>query len=265
MALSRCTSLEGIVLKKTINRGDIFVRPEVVEFSRQFNNQQAINKALKESDAEYLYSEAVQHFDKGDFSNFLDSFFKAIHARYEIEKPLPRRYIRKKLNIINELRNQNKALREKMQEQTNALKKYAQEYYLLGNECITSYKDSRAALANFNKALELDPTYLDAWIRKGVTLYDSKDFYEADVCFNTAIKLSPLSFKALYNRGKNRISMKEPELALTDLIKASDLRPDHAACHDYLAEAYAGVGNHELSDEHLRIARILRGENLNEE
>ena len=38
---------------------------------------------------------------KGDFDRFLDEFFKAIHSRYDIEKPHIRRYIRRKLGIIN--------------------------------------------------------------------------------------------------------------------------------------------------------------------
>lgn len=258
VALSRCTSLEGIVLRKTVTRSDVFVRPEIIEFSRQFNNQQLINKALKESDADFLYYQAISQFDEGDFDNALESFFKAIHARYDIEKPLPKRYIRKKLNVINTLRNQNKELREKMQEQKNALKKYAKEYYLLGNECIVSYKDHRAALANFDKALELDPDYLDAWVRKGVTYYDMDNHYDADVCFNKAVKLSPLSFKALYNRGKNRLAMREHELAITDLLKASSVKADHASCHEYLSEAYTAIGDAEQADKHYFVAQEIR-------
>ncbi|MDH6354796.1 tetratricopeptide (TPR) repeat protein/energy-coupling factor transporter ATP-binding protein EcfA2 [Dysgonomonas sp. PH5-45] len=260
VALSRCTSLEGIVLRKPVARGDVFVRNEIMEFSRQFNNQQLINKALKESDAETLYSEAVFQYDVGNFGEFVDTFFKAIHARYEIEKPLHRRFIRKKLTIINTLKQQNKELKERIHQQNLSMKRYAEEYYLLGNECITSYKDHRAALANFNKALDLDPTYVDAWVRKGVTLYDQKDYYEADVCFNTAVKLSPALFKAWYNRGKNRLALKEYDLAVTDLDKAAALKPNHASCHEYLAEAYTHVGNAELAEEHLLIAKTLRGE-----
>ena len=88
----------------------------------------------------------------------------------------------------------------------------------MGNECIVAYKDYRAGLANFNKALDLDPTYLDAWIRKGITYYDQEDYYESMKSFNRAVELSPSSFKALYNRGKNRLKVDEPELALTDLL-----------------------------------------------
>ncbi len=259
VALSRCTSLEGMTLKKMINRSDVFVRSEILEFSRQFNNQQLIDKALKESDADYLYKQTVDLFDKGDFEECVETFFKAIRARYDIEKPLSKRFLRKKLNAITELKNQNQLLISKMLEQRKALRKYAEEYYLLGNECIVSYKDARAGLANFKKALELDPTYVDAWIRMGVTYYDMKDYYEADVCFNKAVSLSPMLFKALYNRGKNRIAMEEYELAITDLSRASELKTEHAACHEYLAQAYANIGSEEMSIKHLMIAREIRG------
>lgn len=260
VALSRCTSLDGLVLRTKINRTDAFVRQEILDFSRQFNNQKLIDKALKESDADYLYRQAVRHFDEGEFDECLALFFKAIHSRYDIEKPLQQRLIRKKLNIINELKARNTHLKNRLHEQTNALKKYAKEYYLMGNECIVSYKDHRAALANFNKALELDPTFLDAWVRKGVTLYDQEDYYESMKCFNKAIELSPNSFKALYNRGKNRLRLDDPELAISDFSKACQKKPKHAACHEYLSQAYTAVGNNEMADKHFRIASELRGE-----
>ena len=265
VALSRCTSLEGMTLKKAIGRSDVFVRSEILEFSRQFNNQQLIEKALKESDADYLYKQTVDLFDKDDFEASIETFFKAIRARYNIEKPLSKRFIRKKLNVIKELKDQNQLLISKMLEQRKALHKYAEEYYLLGNECIVSYKDTRAGLANFKKALELDPTYVDAWVRMGVTHYDLKDYYEADVCFNKAVSLSPMLFKALYNRGKNRIAMEEYELAITDLSRASGIKADHAACHEYLAQAYANIGSEEMAQRHLMIAREIRGVKDDEE
>lgn len=259
VALSRCTSLDGLVLKKNISRTDVFVRPEIIEFSKQFNNEQLINKVLKESDANYLYKESIGHYDKGNFDECLNYFFKAIHARYDIEKPLSKRYIRKKLNVINDLKAKNLELKNRLYEQTKSLQKYAKEYYLMGNECIVSYKDHRAAIANFNKALDLDPSYVDAWVRKGVTLYDIRDYYESMQCFNKAVELSPMSFKALYNRGKNRLKLEEQELAITDFTKASQIKPKHAACHEYLAQAYAAVDNSEMADKHYQIAQELRG------
>ena len=42
------------------------------------------------------------------------------------------------------------------------LRKYAKEYYVMGNQSITLAHDLRAALAKYEKALELDPKLVDA-------------------------------------------------------------------------------------------------------
>ena len=126
---------------------------------------------------------------------------KAIHSRYDIEKPLQQRFIRKKLGIINKLKSENARLKEEMRESKKNLQKYAKEYYLMGNECVTQAHDTRAALANYDKALELYPEYVDAWVRKGVTLFNANRMSEANECLNQAVKLRPNEFKAVYNRG----------------------------------------------------------------
>lgn len=156
VALSRCTSLEGIVLKEPIRRRDVFVKSEVVSFSRSYNNNMVISKALSESKADKEYHDAVKDYDKGDFEGFLTNFFKAIHSRYDIEKPLVRRFIRKKLNIINTLREENNRLKEEKEKQDKFLKRLAVEYTMLGKECEKEHMDS-AAIANYEKALQLCP------------------------------------------------------------------------------------------------------------
>lgn len=162
VALSRCTSLEGIRLKKPIGRGDIFVRPEIVSFAQRFNNRQAIDRALRQAQADIQYIEAVKQFDKGDFDGFLEQFFLAIHSRYDIEKPLVKRFIRKKLNIINRLKAENQTLKEAARERDEALRRYAREYVAMGDECIKA-KMPDAAMRNYNKAITLCPTLKEAW------------------------------------------------------------------------------------------------------
>ena len=161
VALSRCTSLEGISLKEPVRRRDVFVKSEVVAFSRNYNNQTVINKALSESKADREYHDAVKSFDKGDFESFLASFFKAIHSRYDIEKPLVRRFIRRKLNIINTLREENRRLKEEMRGQEKFLKQLAVEYVMLGKECEHEHMPE-AAIANYEKALKLCPSIPEA-------------------------------------------------------------------------------------------------------
>ena len=136
VALSRCTSLEGIQLKKPVSRADVFVRPEIIGFAERFNNRQAIDRALKQAQADVQYAAATKAFDKGDFDTFLNEFFKAIHSRYDIEKPVVQRLIRKKLNIINRLREENRSLKQAAIEKEKSLVKYAREYIIMGDECL---------------------------------------------------------------------------------------------------------------------------------
>ena len=258
VALSRCTSLDGIQLKKQISRGDIFVRPEIVNFAQRFNNQQAIDKALKQAQADIQYNEAIKLFDEGNFEGFLDQFFKAIHSRYDIEKPANKRFIRKKLGIINQLKAENQKLKDQMRVQRKNLEKYAHEYYQMGNDCITQAHDIRAALANYDKAIELYPQYTDAWVRKGITLYNNKDYYEAELCLNEAVRLSPTLFKAYYNRGKNRLAINNIEGALADFDKATSLKPEHPKAHEFFGDALMQAGKENEAALHWAIAERLR-------
>lgn len=258
VALSRCTSLEGICLKREITRGDIFVRPEIVAFTKQFNNKQAIERAMKQAQADIQYTAAIKAFDKGDFSEFLNQFFKAIHSRYDIEKPLIQRFIRKKLSIIHKLKEENRILKEQMSLQKKNLEKYAHEYYLMGNECITKAHDVRAALANYDKAIELYPEYTDAWVRKGITYFDDDRIAEAEECLNQAVRLRPMDFKAVYNRGKLRLHTGDTEGALTDLDKATTLKPQHAGAHECFADALDKAGKESEAALHYRLAEELR-------
>ena len=258
VALSRCTSLEGIQLKREITRADIFVRPEIVSFSHRFNNEQAIERAMKQAQADIQYAASVESFNKGDFATFLTHFFKAIHSRYDIEKPVIQRFIRKKLSIINQLKEENLRLKEQMREQQKNLEKYAKEYYLMGNECITKAHDVRAAIANYDKAIELYPQYTDAWVRKGVTLFDDGRMEEARECLEKAVRIRQNEFKAVYNRGKLRLHMGDNEGALADLDKATSLKPQHAAAHEWFADALERFGKEDEAELHRRIASELK-------
>ena len=172
VALSRCTSLEGITLKEPLRPSDIFVRAEVVRFANQYNNQQIINQALQEGKADREYHDAVTAFDRGDFKSFLDSFFKAIHLRYDIEKPHIRRYIRHKLEIINRQKREIERLKadheaemaqlkNELDAKREMLKRLAAEYTILGRECEHEHMNE-AAIRNYEKALELYPDANDA-------------------------------------------------------------------------------------------------------
>ncbi len=161
VALSRCTSLEGITLSEPIRREDVFVKSEVISFSRQFNNDATIQNALSESKADYEYHEAAKAFDEQDFDTFLKYFFLAIHSRYDIEKPAAKRLIRRKLGIISKQQKEIERLKKAQEEKENFLKKLAIEYVVMGKECEHEHMNE-AAIANYRKALNLCPDLPEA-------------------------------------------------------------------------------------------------------
>ncbi|MBQ8990413.1 MAG: AAA family ATPase [Prevotella sp.] len=172
VALSRCTSLQGITLKAPLRQSDIFVRAEVVQFANRYNDQRLINQALEEGKADREYRDAVRAFDKGNFTDFLGHFFTAIHLRYDIEKPHIQRYIRSKLAIINRQRQELsrlkaehaaevEALQKEIHQKNELLKRLAAEYTILGRECEHEHMTD-AAIRNYEKALELYPDANDA-------------------------------------------------------------------------------------------------------
>lgn len=179
VALSRCRSLEGITLKEPLRQRDIFIRQEVKQFAKQYNDQQAIETALKRSKADLEYAEAIEEYDRGNFQEALDHFFIAIHQRYDIEKPVPRRLIRRKLSKItllqqemqslkeqhqhelHKLRQEIVALHKKEEERMKYLAELATEYVIMGKECEREQMPT-AALSNYEKALRLYPDHPDA-------------------------------------------------------------------------------------------------------
>jgi tetratricopeptide repeat protein len=259
VALSRCTSLEGLVLKSKISSRDIFIRKEIVEFSQIFNNQALIEKSLKESEAELQYGRAAQGFRLGNMQEAVEAFAAAVSKRNELDNPMVQRLLRLKLQALNSQKAQIKALREELHSLRETQKEYAHEYYLMGNECITKAHDANAAIRCFDKALNLNPNYVEAWVRKGVTLLDIGEDYDAQVCLNKAIKLSPKSFKARYNRGKCLLKLKYYDEAILDFQQAVSIKPKHAATHEYLAEGFRAIGEDELAQRHQDIADALRG------
>ena len=250
VALSRCTSLEGLVLKSKISSRDIFIRKEIVEFSQIFNNQALIEKSLKESEAELQYGRAAQGFRLGNMQEAVEAFAAAVSKRNELDNPMVQRLLRLKLQALNSQKAQIKALREELHSLRETQKEYAHEYYLMGNECITKAHDANAAIRCFDKALNLNPNYVEAWVRKGVTLLDIGEDYDAQVCLNKAVKLSPKSFKARYNRGKCLLKLKYYDEAILDFQQAISIKPKHAASHEYLAEAFRARGEGELAQPH---------------
>ena len=161
VALIRCTSLEGISMKSPLSRRDVIVRHEVLQFANRYNDQKLFNTAIKEGKADMEYAEAMKSFERRDMQGCLDWFFKAIHSRYDIEKPAARRLLRRKLSQITQLEAEIERLKEEQRKKEDFLKKLSVEYVSLAKDCEKEgFRD--AAIANYEKALQLCPDNVTA-------------------------------------------------------------------------------------------------------
>lgn len=264
VALSRCRSLDGIQLKQEITKSDIFVNPTIVDFARGFNNQQMVDIALKRASADIEYRDAVKAFDECNFEEFINHFFKAIHARYDIEKPFAKRFIRRKLGRINALTNKieelKSTLREKekeAEEKQEILNKYADEYYVLGNECM-KHGASDAAIANYDKAIAMNPRHIEAYVSKAQVLLREGKLRKALTSVNSALDIIHSHFKSLYTRGKILYAMNELELAAADLDRATSMKKDNISAHKLFGDILAKQGDEDSAALHWSIAERLR-------
>ena len=85
---------------------------------------------------------------------------------------------------------------------SNSSKK--EDYYNRGDAKL-KLKDYKNAILDYNKAIELDPNYVDAYNVRGLAKYDLKDYGGAILDFNKVIELNnkgPYFLAgAHYNRG----------------------------------------------------------------
>lgn len=79
------------------------------------------------------------------------------------------------------------------------------------------------ALSDYDRAVTLKPDNAVAFLNRGRTHYNLKDYPKAEADFDKSIELDPKDSKAYYNRGLLNESLGELEKALADYQKAVDL------------------------------------------
>lgn len=275
VALSRCTSLEGIVLLKTLSGRDIIVNPAVVNFSKQFNDQMAINDAINTEKAYKLYRKAIHAFDHNEFQTCVECCAKAMKLKDELQNPVNQRYIANKLSRFVRLSREIEVLNAKVESQQKILNELAQEYCQMANlafdggvmgESSTHYGNHvgnddiaiKTAFANFNKALRICPDCVDAMIGKGklfiiIDEYDRAFREFSDVLLKQTDNYQCHMYLGLIHNTKKNVV--EAIKSYKRAIKSDKTQPEP---HERLESIYERIGLDDLAEEHHDIAKKLR-------
>ncbi|HWB62753.1 MAG TPA: tetratricopeptide repeat protein, partial [Chitinophagales bacterium] len=93
-------------------------------------------------------------------------------------------------------------------------------------------KEYEKALADYDKAIELDPTDAKAYGNRGIVWDDKKEYEKALADYNKAIELDPTDAIAYNNRGIVWSNKKEYDKALVDYNKGIELDPTYAIAYN---------------------------------
>ena len=87
----------------------------------------------------------------------------------------------------------------------------------------TALKEISDVIADYDRALQLNPRLLYAWFNKGNIYYSMRDYTSALQCYAEALRIDPSFGPAYFNRGITYLQNGNKRLAFVDLSKAGEL------------------------------------------
>jgi Flp pilus assembly protein TadD len=97
--------------------------------------------------------------------------------------------------------------------------------------CLSRLNRRDEAIAQFRKALQIKPDFVDAVHHLALTLHELKRLEEALATFDRALSLSPDNAEIINNRGNVLMSLGRNEEALAHYGRAIALKPDFTEAH----------------------------------
>jgi tetratricopeptide (TPR) repeat protein len=100
------------------------------------------------------------------------------------------------------------------------------------------------AIADYSKAIELNPEFIDAYLRRG-NIYSRKGQYNNAISdYSRLIELKPEDPESYYIRGGTYIGKGEYDNAISDFSKAIELKPGHVAAYAMRGLLYYNKGQY---------------------
>ncbi len=277
VALSRCTSLEGISLLRPLSQRDIIVSTAVTTFARQFNNQAQISHALAQEKARALYRRAIHALEHSEFRAAVDSYVQAKQLLDVSGSPAVQRLAAVKLGHFGKLEREIARLNQVIDGQNQLLRELAQEYTQMGDQSLgfgdlvsegevpygTGHGrlDSiaiKSAMANYDKALRICPNHMPAMIGKARLLVTIDEPQAALALLKQAIDANGDSCDAHMAMAEIHGTLNDIPAAIKAYKRAIKADKTAPAPHEALAAIYEHVGLDDLAEQHQQKAQKLR-------
>ena len=151
VALSRCTSFNGLMLKTQLNNNAIKTDPRVIEFAKNETPGTLVTEQLNTGKADFYYKKARESFGKSKIKTAFEFFKKALKFRNDIETESFEKFIEIQGKRLFNFKQRNATLKDKLQLTENELTE--------AKECIDlqtqKLKDKSTKISEQNFSIEL--------------------------------------------------------------------------------------------------------------
>lgn len=149
VALSRCTSFNGLILKTKIDHTAIRTDPQVIKFAENETPSTLIVQELNSGKADFYYKKVRKEIKSLNFTVAYDNFVKAIKFRNDIETELFRKYFATTANRLGSFRkkyNETKKELEKIEIENYDLKSSVSQFEIQNNKLQSKNEEQNKAL-----------------------------------------------------------------------------------------------------------------------
>ena len=151
VALSRCTSFNGLMLKTQLNNNAIKTDPRVIEFAKNETPGTLVTEQLNTGKADFYYKKARESFGKGKIKTAFEFFKKALKFRNDIDTEYFEKFIAIQGKRLFNFKQKNVSLKEKLQLTKNELSE-AKECIEIKTQKLT---DKSTNISEQNLSIEL--------------------------------------------------------------------------------------------------------------
>ncbi|MFC2125052.1 tetratricopeptide repeat protein [Bacteroidota bacterium] len=103
-------------------------------------------------------------------------------------------------------------------------------YFQKGNDALDERK-LQQAMQFYDRVLEIDPDFSDAWNNKGIIFYSMSKFVDAVLCYDRAIQTNPDLIETYFNRANAFYELGKINQAKNDLIITENIYQDSTSFH----------------------------------
>lgn len=121
VALSRCTSFSGLMLKTQLNSYAIKTDPRVIEFAQNETPGTLITEQLNTGKADFYYKKAREDFQNGKIKSAFDLFKRALKFRNDIDTDIFKKFIEVQGKRLLDFKQKNSSLIVRLELTNNEL------------------------------------------------------------------------------------------------------------------------------------------------